>query len=81
MMTSHQTICISPSLAASFDPSAHCLNVAVGITLVDLHFNWLNWFHFLIHVTGLLVILIGCMIFLSPFLDAIRVSMSTQFLS
>ena len=33
--------------------------------------------HFLILTEGLLVILIDCMIFLSPFLDAARMSMST----
>ena len=39
--------------------------------------NWVNWFHFLILEGGLLVILIDCMIFLSPFLDVINMSMST----
>ena len=42
----------------------------------DAHLNWLNWFHFLILKRGLLVILIVCLIFLSPFLDVARVSMS-----
>ena len=37
----------------------------IGITLVDLHLNWLNWFLFLILEGGLLVILIDCMIFLT----------------
>ena len=37
----------------------------------------LNWFYFLILGTGLLVILIDCMIFLSPFPDVTRMSMST----
>ena len=34
-----------PSLVASFDPLAHCQNPAsfsIGITLVDVHLNWLN---------------------------------------
>ena len=48
-----------------------------GITLVDVLQNWLNWSHFLFLEVGLLVILIDCMIFLSPFLDVIRMSMST----
>ena len=48
-----------------------------GITLVDVLRNWLNWFHFPFLEGGLLVILIDCMIFLSPFLDATRMSMST----
>ena len=38
--------------------------------------NQLNWFQFLILEGGLLVILIDCMIFLSPFLDVKRMSMS-----
>ena len=50
---------------------------SIGITLVDVLQNWLNWFHFLFLVGGVLVILIDCLIFLSPFLDAARMSMST----
>ena len=38
---------------------------------------WLNWFHFFVLEGGLLVILIECMIFLSPFLDVKRMSIST----
>ena len=38
--------------------------------------NWLNCFYFLISMGDTLAILIGCMIFLSPFLDVIRTSMS-----
>ena len=38
--------------------------------------NWLNWLHVLILEGGLLVILIDCMIFLSPFLDVTRMCMS-----
>ena len=41
--------------------------------------NYLNWFHFLILEGGLLLILIDCMIFLPPFLDVTRVSMSIVF--
>ena len=48
----------------------------IGIISVDVHLNWLNWFHFVILEGGLLVILIDFMIFLSPFLDATRMSMS-----
>ena len=47
----------------------------VGITLAEAHLNWLNWFHFLIFVAGPLVILIDCLIFMSPFPKVIRVSM------
>ena len=35
----------------------------------------LNWFHLLVFEVGLLVI--DCMIFLSPFLDVTRMSIST----
>ena len=54
---------IGPSLAASLEPLAHCQSVSslslfLGITLVDVHLNWVNWFHFLILEGGLLVI--GC---------------------
>ena len=76
-----------PLLAASFEPLAHHRNIAslslfywyyFDITL-NVHLNWLNWFHFLIFEEGLLVILTDCMIFLlSPsFVDVTRISMST----
>ena len=39
--------------------------------------NWFNWFHFLILEGGLLVTQIHCMIFLSPFIDVTRMTMST----
>ena len=73
---------VGPSLVASLEPLAHCRNVAslslsIDITLVDVHLNWLNWFHFLILEGGLLVILVDCMIFLSPFQDVTRMSIST----
>ena len=44
--------------------------------MVDVHLKWLNWFHFLIHGGGLLVILIDCMTFLSPSSDVIRMAVS-----
>ena len=62
---------VGPSLAASLEPLAHHQNVACFLQ------NWLNWFHFLFIKGGLLVILIGWMIFLSPFLHVTRMSMST----
>ena len=37
--------------------------------MVDVLQNWLNWFHFLFLEGDLLVILIDCMIFQSPFLE------------
>ena len=50
---------------------------SIGFTLVYVLQNWLNWFHFLFLERGLLVILIDCMIFPSPFVDVTRISMST----
>ena len=35
----------------------------IGITLVNFHLNWLNWFHFCILEGGLLAILVDFMIF------------------
>ena len=73
---------VGPSLSASLEPLAHCRNGA-SLSLFyryyfgDVHLNWLNWFHFLILEGGLLIILIDCMIFLSPFLDVTMMSMST----
>ena len=49
---------------------------SIGITLVDVLLNWLNWFHFLFLEGGLLVILIDFLIFLPPFLDVTRMSIS-----
>ena len=60
----------SSSLAAS-------IVFSIGITLVDVLQNWLNWFHFLFLEGRLLVILIDCMIFLSPSLDVTRMFVST----
>ena len=44
--------------------------------LVNVQLNWLNWFHIHILVVVPLVILIGYMIFLSPLLEVIKMSMS-----
>ena len=66
------------SLAASLEPLPQRRTVfSIGITLVDIHLNWLNLFYFFILEGGLLVILIDCIIFMSPFLDVTRMSMST----
>ena len=55
---------------------------SIGITLVDVLQNWLNWFRFPYLEEGLLIILIDCMIFLLSFLDVNRMSISTvSFLS
>ena len=48
-----------------------------GITSLDVLQNWLSWLHFLFLEGGLLVILRDCMIFLSPFLNVTRMSLST----
>ena len=71
---------VGPSLAVSLQPFAHRRNVAslsffLGITLVDVHLNWLNWFHFLTLEGCLFVVLIDCMIYLSALLDITRMSM------
>ena len=72
---------VGPSLAAFLESLAHHRNAArvfsMSISLVDALQNWLNWFHFLFLDGGLIVILIDCMIFWSPFLDVTRMSMST----
>ena len=41
---------VRPSLAASLEPWARLQNLArfnlcIGITLVDVHMNWRDWFH------------------------------------
>ena len=78
-----QRICrtLGPSLAASLEPFAHCGNGAsssllsryyfgnCSSELVSLCYSW--W--------GLLVILIHYIIFLSPFLDVTRMSISKSF--
>ena len=73
---------VGPSLAGSLEPSVHCQNLAslfFRYCLIDVHLNWLNWFHFLILERGVLIILIEWMIFLSSFLNVISNSMSTVF--
>ena len=74
---------VGPSLAASLELLTHIWNVA-SLSLFYRHYfgrcsselNWLNWFHSLILEEGLPVILIDCIIFLSPFLNVVRMSMS-----
>ena len=73
-----------PLLAASLELLAHHQNVArlslyIGITLVYVHLNWLNWFHFLILKRGILIILIDGIISLSPLLDVTRKSVNSFF--
>ena len=70
-------------LAASFEPLVHRRNVVnliffyVGIALVGVHLNCLNWVHFLILVAGPPVTLIDCMVFVLPCLTVIRMFLST----
>ena len=45
--------------------------------MVDVCLNTVNWFHFVFLNGGLLVIKIDCIIFLSPFIDVTRISIST----
>ena len=73
---------VGPTLVASAEPLGHCRNIAslsffCRYFLVYFHLNWLNWFCLLNLLGVLLVVLIDCMIFLSPFLDVVRLSMST----
>ena len=70
---------VGPSLAVSLEPLPYCRNVvslslSMCIILVDNNLDWLNWFHFFIIEEGVFVIR---KIFLSPFLDVTRMSMST----
>ena len=72
---------VVPSLSASLETLAHPLKVGSFSLFYKYYFgrcclNWLNWFHFLILKVGLLIIVIDCMIFLSPFLDLTRMCIS-----
>ena len=49
---------------------------SIGITLLDVHLNWLNWIHVLILEGGLLAVLIDWMNFFSPFLYVKGMSVS-----
>ena len=73
---------IGPSLAASLEPLAHPQNVASLSLFYRYYFGRCSselaqLVHFLFLEVGLLVVLIYCMIFLSPYLDVTRVSTST----
>ena len=73
---------VGPSLAASLEPLTHRRNVASLSLFYRCYFGrcsseLAHWFHFLFLEGGLLVILIDCTIFLSPFLDVTRMSLST----
>ena len=71
---------ICPSLAACLEPLWHRRNVASLSLFSKYYFGRCSSelaHHFLILEVGLIVILVDCMIFLSPLLDVIRMSMST----
>ena len=73
---------VGPFCAASLEPLAHHRNVASLSLFYRYYFGRCSseltqWFHVLIFDGSLLVILIDCMIFQSPFLDVTRMSMST----
>ena len=58
---------VGPAFPESLKALTHRRNIAsvslsTGVILIDVHLNWLNWFHFLVLEVGLLVILIDCMI-------------------
>ena len=72
----HSLKFLSPEVALYLYKSAIQV-FPIGITLVDVLKNWLNWFHLLFLEEGLLVILIDCMIFLWPFLNVTKMFMST----
>ena len=55
------TCCLPWSFGSSLKCSQLKSFLYIGITLVDVYLNWLNWFHVLILGGGLLVILIDCM--------------------
>ena len=73
---------VGPLLAAFLEPLAHCQNV-VSLSLSYRYYfgrcssELTQLFHFYFLKGGLLVILIDSIIFMSPFLDVTRMSMST----
>ena len=69
---------VGPSLAASVEPLAHRRNVASLSVFYRYYFGRCSSeLVQLVLEGGLLVILIGCMIFMSPFKDITRTFMST----
>ena len=72
---------VGPSLTASLEPLAHRRNVASLSLFYRYYFgrcsSELAQLVPLPFFRGLLLILIDCMIFVSPFLDVARMSMST----
>ena len=65
---------LNPWLIAEMQPAQI---FPVGITFVNVHLKWLNWFHFFILEGSLLIFLTDVTIFLSPFLDVTRMPLLT----
>ena len=76
LLVLHLLLLLNPWLIVEMWPASV---FSIGITLVNVLQNWLNWFHILFLEGGLLVILINCMTFLSLFLGVTRMSMSIVF--
>ena len=73
---------VGPSLAASLEPLVHRRNIGSFSHFYRYYFGrcsseLANCSQFLILEGGLFVILIDCVMFLSPFLDVTKMSMST----
>ena len=60
-------------LAVTPEPLLYCSNAVME----NVYLVWLNWFPYLVLVGGFVVILKDCMVFLSPLLDDIRMSIPT----
>ena len=76
-MTSHQTGCVSPTLAVPLEPLAHLQDVASSSLFYRYYVgrcsNKLTELLPLHHCRGSFTpLLIGCVIFLSPFVDVRR---------
>ena len=71
----HLLFLLNPWLIAEMWPNSV---FSIGITLLYVLENWLNQFYFLFLEGGVLIILTDCIIFLSPFLDVTRMSVSTD---
>ena len=71
-------VCRSVDPTLPVELLAHHLNEAyLKSFLVDVHLNLPNWFHFLIHMVGPPVIFIDHIIYLSPLLYVIKMSILT----
>ena len=74
---------VGDSLAISHELLSRCRNIGSSDLFCRYCFgrrymNWLNCFQFFIITRGPLVIIFGCMIFLSLFINIIRMSLSTN---